>query len=240
MTSTLRRPLRTRTIAGPGSAVDSPLGGPGRPSRRLQARLCRLSGAAPWRRRLARCGPVFAVAFLAAAFLAGCLLGAQSSSPAPSSPAPSSPARVLLDALADPAVFAGLPSWPELSRLSPRLRFAASTEARSAAIRSTTLPAVGSAWRCLDDLAPLDLGVDDLLQRLAVVVGVVVGIEVARPCSRRATRPSHAPADAGRRARRGTGTRPPAPRPARSSSPARSRRRAPAASRAARGCGSRP
>ena len=80
------------------------------------------------------------------------------------------------------------PTWPTrsasvLSRrscgLSPRAARARSTDAFSAAIRSTAAAGASSASSGCDHLAALHLGVDDLLQRRPVVVGELVRVEVA-------------------------------------------------------------
>ena len=73
----------------------------------------------------------------------------------------------------------------------------------------------------LDDLAALDLGVDDGLQRLAVLVGVLGRFEVAGHATRPATRPCCVPARAVRPPRPGSRTRACGPRRATASSRAR-------------------
>ena len=87
---------------------------------------------------------------------------------------------------------------------SPRAFLARSTDAFSAAIRSTAAAGRLLGLLRLDHLAALHLGVDDLLQRGPVVVGELVRLELARPSSRSANRPSPAPAGGPRCPRRGT------------------------------------
>ena len=104
------------------------------------------------------------------------------------------------------------------STASPRLFFAASTDAQRG---HQVHDVAGSRLRRLglDHLAALDLGVDHLLERRAVVVGELLRRRRRRPCCRRATRPSCARQGAGRPSRRGSRRPARAPRPATASSP---------------------